>query len=505
MLLIKFIFNCFYSLFYFKIFIKRKQKKDITKKKILITIIPWYLNTTPFFLIYLSNLCQISKGYELFFVFDDISIKGTVVEKIEIFLIKSILLLTIDKENLFFISNFKENIHLKFFSNKQIIKKIYQNFTHDLFTDNVVKYKDLYINTKLSIKKISRIENFYNNFHNKFNVVFIPGGLFKSSWIFFKLSTSYNHKVITFDSGGYSYPFNNFCFSNGLVTMQDELNKSLDFIYHSEYIKNFILKLSIKEIMRRVKGKDKLLHQNVSIKKSYNLNEENYVLILLSVSWDGPSLASHKFHNNLTQWLLDTIKYIRKISDIKIIIRQHPHERFSLLSSKNNYAFLNNFSNCLIVTSDEKISTYNLIKKSKFVIGHNSTSLLESVYLNKKIVSISSLPSIKKLCPDIETLNDYYSYIKELIFSKENLKPSLLERKRSLFLFFLSQKCPFIYSPIDPISNFYKYISNNPKYYLKSRVLDLLLKSIDGEKGFLIERMTLLEKRLKNEKIYKRS
>lgn len=496
MLLFKFIFNCFYFLFYYKIFIGKKQKKDLSKKKILITIIPWYLNTAPFFLIYLSNLCQISKGYELFFVFDDISINGTIIEKIEIFLIKSILLLTIDKENLIFISNFKENIQLKYFSNKQIIKKIYQNFTHDLFADNIVKYKDLYINTKLYKKKISRIENFYHKFHNKFNTVFIPGGLFKSSWIFFKLSTSYNHYVITFDSGGYSYPFNSFCFSNGLVTMQDELDKGLDFIFNSKTIYNFILKSSIKEISRRVKGKDKLLHQNVSSNKSYNLNDENYVLILLSVSWDGPSLASHTFHNNLSQWLYDTIKYIRKISDIKIIIRQHPHERFSLLASRNNYGFLDNFSNCLFVTSNQQVNTYNLIKRSKFVIGHNSTSLLESVYFKKKIVSISSLPSIKKLCPDIKNLDDYYFFIKEFIFSKEKLKPSLLERKKSLFLFFLSQKCPFIYSPIDPISNFYKYVSKNPKYYLKSRLLKFLLKTIDRENGFLIERMTLLEKRL---------
>ena len=110
--------------------------------------------------------------------------------------------------------------------------------------------------------------------------------------------------------------------------------------YMTKNIYNFILKFSIKEIMKRAKGIDKLLHQNVSSKKSYNLNEDNYVLILLSVSWDGPSLASHTFHN-LSQWLLDTVRYIRKISDIKIVIRQHPHERFSLLASKNNYSFLN--------------------------------------------------------------------------------------------------------------------------------------------------------------------
>ena len=93
MKLFNYIISCLKTIYFL---FKNKPIKVQNKNLVVITIFPWYLNTTPFFFIYIYHLLRI-QNINSVIIYDDLADEQSFIEKIENKLIQLTLKLTVKK------------------------------------------------------------------------------------------------------------------------------------------------------------------------------------------------------------------------------------------------------------------------------------------------------------------------------------------------------------------------------------------------------------------------
>lgn len=491
MKLFNYIISCLKTIYFL---FKNKPIKVQNKNLVVITIFPWYLNTTPFFFIYIYHLLRI-QNINSVIIYDDLADEQSFIEKIENKLIQLTLKLTVKKNHLNFLSKYEVNNKIKSqLDLRFIIKQSVREFFHDNFSDEEIPLSKIKLKIKSNQKKFVFFQNFVSKNKNIRSLI-IPNGMCKGTSMIVHSCKKNNLNFITIDSGGDRYPYNLFCFSKGIVSQFEDINEAYFYLLKNRNLYKMILNLSAIEFEKRKFGKDNLRHQLIEPNVDFKISKK-YILILLSVSWDMPSINTHTVFNNLSDWLKSTVHYLNQFQDFDIFVRQHPLERVDGLASKNKYLFLKNYPNIKFIASDQMINTYDLIENAYLIIGHNSTALIESQIMGKNIVSTSSIPQIQILTNKIfETKEAYFLKIESLLKNQSIVSSEI--REKALIIYYLCQKLTFFYSPIDPVSNFNKFIKNKPKIYLKTRFNYFLKHLIIKDANFIIKRLEKIENKFK--------
>ena len=111
-------------------------------------------------------------------------------------------------------------------------------------------------------------------------------------------------------------------------------------------------------------GKPHLVAKLNEAKRQTNKGQEDYILIV------SQPIVTHK--------MIDVAKFLARNTEYRIIFRPHPKE----LSYRYLYSDLKQFTKVFI---DEDSDIYDLIIKSKIIIGHSSTTLFEAIPFNKTL------------------------------------------------------------------------------------------------------------------------
>ena len=132
---------------------------------------------------------------------------------------------------------------------------------------------------------------------------------------------------------------------------------------------------------------------SVSLPLSKKIKEyKKTVSIFLNVPFDSSQVKANTLFNDIYDWLIETKKLIEENSDILFVYRSHPDESRNdkkLYKSTEKWLIENNFSafdNVEIISSENKLNSYELIESSDLVLVYNSTLALESVLIGKNVL-----------------------------------------------------------------------------------------------------------------------
>lgn len=343
----------------------------------------------------LWNLTQSLKNYEISILNTqsvDLRIKGTNVIDIsyllKIFTRLSKIVYSIDRQ-------WKD-------SEKNFSEKVKKNYDLDL------NWKDIYS----QIFKRNQYTSFFVNLIIKFSkpkiIIYNDNGILNAS-----IKVAFNKKIPTVD------------YQHGLLSNYYVLynhNKFIDQDYKN-YLSDYYLawgsfRLSSynKNYRTRVGGNpffEKKIKEHRFVKK------ENKSILFIS---DG----------NTTKKVLQELAFYlnKELSDFKIFYKLRPEE---YQTWKEEYSLLRNISNRLYVIQDDHKDIYYYFKKCEFVIGTNSTALVEAIPFSEVLVykkgwyfELEDYIS-KNLMRDFETNEDFLNFFNRDIFDVKKNKISKLK------------------------------------------------------------------------------
>jgi hypothetical protein len=243
-------------------------------------------------------------------------------------------------------------------------------------------------------------------------------------------------------------------------------NNMPDFL-DSDENKQIAINNGIKEHKLRKNGKDSGAYQIVSTIES-DMPVEVDILILLNILWDSASLGRNQFFESPFYWLQETIDFILKNTDAKVVVRQHPRERVyekygtgRILGEYLQYQF-GNHPRFKFIFCNENINTYLLIKKCKVVLPYTSTVGIEAALMGKRVILESSVyykdqPFVIKASSKKEYFEKIKKFYEEFDPAHQNFANNE-GHDRGWLLYFLVNKCSGVFSDfgLDP-SDFEKW------------------------------------------------
>jgi len=176
-------------------------------------------------------------------------------------------------------------------------------------------------------------------------------------------------------------------------------------VYSYEYVRGYTFSKSGPAVFQkdiRLMESKKLSQSQLSdffefadthIKNNFKFNtksrDQKSVLIPLNIFWDSAAFGDHDVFGYFDQWLVKTIEYILTNHSVKVIVRQHPHERRfgtgkeveSLLKLKfGDHPFFEFIPACADVDS------YELIENASVILPNTSTVGIEAALIGKNVI-----------------------------------------------------------------------------------------------------------------------
>lgn len=144
------------------------------------------------------------------------------------------------------------------------------------------------------------------------------------------------------------------------------------------------------------RGKDMYARLNLEHSNEKLTKVDKYVCLFTNLNFDTAVLDRHTIFNSMEHWIYEVIDFWEKnVNDIHLIIRVHPAEIKLQTPGKD---FVGDkikqriqSSKIILIDSDEKVNSYNLIENMLFGLVYASTIGIEAAY-RKKVVIVSGDP-----------------------------------------------------------------------------------------------------------------
>lgn len=165
-----------------------------------------------------------------------------------------------------------------------------------------------------------------------------------------------------------------------------------------------------------------------AIKQQLKLKNKPTLLAFAGIIWDAATNVPSDAFANMYEWLFSTIEWFRVRSQYQLIIRAHPAEdvgpmvapeyrtRFEKELVKRGIVIP---ENVIIIKSDEKIDTYDLMHWADVGVVYTSTTGLEFACLGKPLVTVGPAHYSKKgFTFEPKSRVDYFDQLYNLLSQK---------------------------------------------------------------------------------------
>ena len=177
-------------------------------------------------------------------------------------------------------------------------------------------------------------------------------------------------------------------------------------------------------------------------------NDENFTSLFTNVIWDAQLFFDQNIFKNMVEWVLQSIDYQVKLNKI-LVIRAHPAEVTGTLPSRQNiFSEIKNKykklpKNIIFIHSDDPISSYAIIEKSKFCIVYGSTIATEIASIGKNVlIGGESWIKNKNISYDPTSKAQYFKFIDQLLINSEMNDYTFIRAKKYAYHFFFRRMIP---------------------------------------------------------------
>ena len=201
------------------------------------------------------------------------------------------------------------------------------------------------------------------------------------------------------------------------------------------------------------------------VRLSLGLDDRPVALLAANVIGDSLTLGRQTFSKNMTEWLERTVQYIAERSDLQLVVRIHPGERYTKGPSVEaivTQALPSIPENIRLISADEKINTYDLLEIADLGLVYTTTVGLEMAMSGVPVVVIGQTHYREKgFTLDPKSWDDYFSYLDG--FGQDQQSHQLTSEQVDLawqyaYNFFFEYPAPFPW----PMPRFWKELDDWP-------------------------------------------
>jgi len=315
----------------------------------------------------------------------------------------------------------------------------------------------------------------------------LPGGIWGNSGILMQLCKESDIEVATYDSGDELVLFSH----NGVASQLNDIPSVFHKIWSNKEERNFARDSGKDFLINRMNGLDgefSFFNEN-----SLTISEDGFYLMLLNSVWDSAALGLHTVYTSYFEWVISSINWVLDNTTSKIVIRKHPAERLPSLDNTDNYLYrienlYKNTSRVIFIDSSQDISSYQLIKRAKCVLGFSSTAIVEAVALGvPSIITSSAYYADLGVAYTAYSEAQYHHYLREA--ANKRLYVSDEMQTRACVINHITQRCNWVktkftpqpqnfqvwvrYKSIEPLESdlvMQALVENTPTSYLKHKL-----------------------------------
>jgi len=457
---------------------QRETKDDApNKKNIAVIIQPWMFSAVPFYILTIGLFLK--RKHNVSFVLDSFTFgRQKLLFKIQVYGIKKVLnflnpALVIDLKKCKPVT--KGNL-----SDSVIEQMAGRSSVHfmkgELKIEGRAEYK------KLVYDQLTAAEPYIHAMFidNAYDCVFFPGGIYGTSCLYYEFCKKYNVRPNTFDSD-----FGVLITSvNGIAAQLSDIPIAYRRIKKelNADVFDHIYQIVHDQVDKRTNGKDHFNTQIVS-QKAQTHPDNIDCLMVLNVSWDSAALGINTVFDSYYEWVLHTVEHVLNNSDNNITIRQHPHERFPLVKSNDDFEALlkakfGDHERIQFIDCNDNVNTYKLITKAKFVLAFSSTAGVEAVILGKPVIIASGcyysdLGFVNKA----ESLKHYNNLLDQGLSDQLSVNKDQIDD--AYICYYAGICCNLVFTDFTPVTtDFIKWVKRTPSQVYAEPAIQRYLESI---------------------------
>jgi hypothetical protein len=284
------------------------------------------------------------------------------------------------------------------------------------------------------------------------DAIFLPGGVFGSSGLWVQQAKRAGMRVASFDNGGMGTWI---LATDGLACHHGDIPRAVA-IFDRELTsaaREKAVLIAVEEIEARRRGTDIFAYQ---IKDSAVSVEalRGSILLALNSSWDSAALGIHGVFANNIEWIVESVRYLLDKTDVSVIVRQHPAERFEFARTSDDYASVlreqfGDHPRLHFIAASDPINSYALMEVCRAVLVHSSTIGNEAASMGLPVITASN-PYFSKIgfVQKATTRMEYYSLLDDAAAGK--LKVGAAERELAQLCYYATQVSNWVHSAFNP-------------------------------------------------------
>ena len=156
-------------------------------------------------------------------------------------------------------------------------------------------------------------------------------------------------------------------------------------------------------------------HGGEQVRQALELDDRPVALLAANVIGDSLTLGRQMFSKNMTEWLERTVQYIAERSDLQLVVRIHPGERYTKgpsVAEIVKQALPAIPENIRLIGADEQINTYDLVEIADLGLVYTTTVGLEMAMSGVPVVVIGQTHYREKgFTLDPRSWDDYFSLL----------------------------------------------------------------------------------------------
>ncbi|MFG6415758.1 hypothetical protein ACG02S_17835 [Roseateles sp. DC23W] len=289
-----------------------------------------------------------------------------------------------------------------------------------------------------------------------FDAIVMPGGVYGTSGLWIAAGEARGVRVSTYDAGAGLV----LLAARGIAAQLQDIPAAFARVKQdaaSPAQEAVMLNLGRAEIEKRHNGRSAFNYQQASGIADPLDPYKGAILIALNSSWDQAALGLHVVFKDSTEWIVESVRWILEHTDAKVVVRQHPAERFDLARTSDDYGALlrkavGDHERLFFISAANPLNSYDLLSVSSAVLAYTSTFGVEASALGKPTITASrSYYADLGFVWSAKSRERYFELLGQAAHGQLTVTPAM--SRDALLCYYTTQVCNWNFTHFNPVSD----------------------------------------------------